>query len=102
MLIPILCSVFYLLACFVVAFAAKNKNIGSQRTFHIAVLLTPLVALFVVVLSSKKTIPVLQLFHCKRCGFEYSEKHATCPACAKEGINIFVNESIMKRVVSLK
>ena len=98
MLIPILFSVSYLLACFGVASLAKNKKVGPQRTFHIAVLLTPLVALFVVVLSSKKTIPVLQLFHCKRCGFEYSEKHATCPACAKEGINIFVNESSKREV----
>ena len=101
MLIPMLCSIFYLLTCFIVASAAKNKNVGSQRTFHIAVLLTPLVAFIVVVLSSKKTIHELKFLPCRCCGFEYNEKDTTCPACTKEGVNIFVNESI-KQVVSLK
>jgi hypothetical protein len=101
MLIPILFSVSYLLACFGVASLAKNKKVGPQRTFHIAVLLTPLIAYFVVIFSQKKEVVKLQLFHCKRCGFEYSDQHITCPACAKEGINVFVNESV-KRTVSLK
>ena len=101
MIIPIFCSVLYLLTCFVVASAAKNKKVGSQRTFHIAVLLTPLVAFFVVFLSSKKQNQELHLFRCKRCGFEYNENRTTCQACAKEGLNIFVNKSI-KREISLK
>ena len=101
MLIPILISVSYLLACFGVASAAENKKVTAQRTFHIAVLFTPLVALLVVVFSPKRQAVKLKLFHCKRCGFEFSERHATCPACAKEGINIFVNETV-KRTVSLK
>jgi len=101
MLIPILFSVSYLLACFWVASIAGNKKVGAQRTFHIAVLFTPLVAYFVVVFSQKKQAVKLQLFHCRRCGFEYSDKHVTCPACAKEGINVFVNETV-KRTVSLK
>jgi predicted Zn-ribbon and HTH transcriptional regulator len=101
MLIPIFFSIFYLLACFGVATAAKNKKVGSQKTFHIAVLLTPLIALFVVVFSSKKQMTELQVSHCKRCGFEYSEKLFSCPACAKEGLSKFVKESI-KREVSLK
>jgi hypothetical protein len=101
MLIPILFSVSYLMACFGVASMAQNKKVGSQRTFHIAVLLTPMIALFVVVFSQKKEIAKLHLFQCKRCGFEYSDKYTTCPACAKEGINVFVNESV-KRTISLK
>ena len=101
MLIPILFSITYLLGCFGVASTAVNKKIGAQRTFHIAVLFTPLIAYLVVVLSRKKETVKLQLFHCRRCGFEYSDKHVTCPACAKEGINVFVNETV-KRTVSLK
>ena len=101
MFIPILFAVSYLLACFGVASIAGNKKIGAQRTFHIAVLFTPLVAYLVVVFSQKKQVVKVQLFHCKRCGFEYSEKHVTCPACAKEGINVFVNEPL-KRTASLK
>jgi predicted Zn-ribbon and HTH transcriptional regulator len=101
MLIPILIAVSYLLACFGVASAAENKKVTAQTTFHIAVIFTPLIALLVVVFSPKKQAVKLKLFHCKRCGFEFSERHATCPACAKEGINIFVNEKI-KQTVSLK
>jgi len=101
MLIPILFSVTYLLACFGVASIAVNKKIGAQSTFHIAVLFTPLMAYFVVVFSQKKQAVKIKLFHCRRCGFEYSDKHVTCPACAKEGINVFVNEAV-KRTVSLK
>ena len=101
MLIPILIAVSYLLACFGVASAAENKKVTAQTTFHIAVIFTPLIAILVVVFSPKKQAVKLKLFHCKRCGFEFSERHTTCPACAKEGINIFVNETI-KRTVSLK
>ncbi len=101
MLIPILIAVSYLLACFGVASAAENKKVTAQTTFHIAVLFTPLVALLVVVFSPKKQAVKLKFYHCKRCGFEFSERHATCPACAKEGVNIFVNET-MKQKVSLK
>ena len=101
MLIPILFSVFYLLACFGVATAAQNKKVDPQKTFHIAVLLTPVVALFVVALSSKKQISQLHLSHCNRCGFEYSERQGTCPACEKEGITIFAKKPI-KHEVSLK
>jgi hypothetical protein len=101
MLIPVLFAILYLLACFGIASFAVNKKVGSQRTFHIAVLFTPLIAYLVVALSPKKEVVKLQLFKCKRCGFEYTDKHITCPACAKEGINVFVNESV-KRAVSLK
>lgn len=101
MLIPILFSAFYILACFGVASAAENKKVGSQRTFHIAVLLTPLVALFIVVLSSKKQMHELQLYRCKQCGFEYHTKYASCPAGKKEKLNIIVKESIIFKV-SLK
>ena len=101
MLLPMLFSVTYLLGCFGVASIAQNKKIGAQSTFHIAVLFTPLIAYLVVVFSPKKLAVKLQLFHCRRCGFEYSDKHVTCPACAKEGINVFVNETV-KRTVSLK
>ena len=101
MLIPILFSVTYLLGCFGVASLAVNKTISAQSAFHIAVLFTPLIAYMVVTFSQKKVAVKLQLFHCRRCGFEYSDKHVTCPACAKEGINVFVNETI-KRTVSLK
>ena len=101
MLIPILVSVSYLMACFGVASIAESKRVGAQRIFHVAVLFTPLFAFIIVALSPKKQIVKLQIFHCKRCGFEYTEKHVSCPACAKEGINIFVNETV-KRTVSLK
>ena len=101
MLIPILFSVFYLLACFGVATAAQNKKVGPQKTFHIAVLLTPVVALFVVALSQKKQISQLRLSHCNCCEFEYSDRQISCPACAKEGMTIFVKKHI-KHEVSLK
>ena len=98
MLIPILFSVFYLLACFGVATAAENKKVGSQNTFYIAVLLTPMVALVVVAFSSKNQIRELQLSQCKRCGSEYPVKHISCPTCAKEGLTSFVNEPIIREV----
>jgi len=101
MLIPILFSVLYLLACFGVASMAEKRKIGSQRSFHIAVILTPIVAFFAVVFSPKIPIHKFQLYRCKRCGQEYTDKHATCPTCAKEGLNIFVND-IIKKEVSLK
>jgi hypothetical protein len=99
MIIPMLFSVVYLLACFWVAATAKHRKVGSQRAFHIAVLLTPLVAFIVVKSSAKKLETHLQFFRCKRCGYEYSEKHATCPACAKEGLKVYVNESIKPEVL---
>ena len=86
MLIPILFSVSYLLACFGVASASENKKVGAQSIFHIAVLFTPLIAVLVVVLSPKKKVVQSQLLNCKKCGLEYPEKHIIYPECAKEGI----------------
>jgi hypothetical protein len=94
MIIPMLFAVVYLLSCFGVATAAKHRKVGSQRAFHIAVLFTPLVALVLVLISTKKLETHLQFYRCKRCGYEYSEKYSACPACAKEGLHIFVNETI--------
>ncbi len=99
MIIPMFFAVVYLLSCFWVATAAKHRKVGSQRTFHIAVLFTPLVALAVVLLSAKKLETHLQLYRCKRCGYEYSDKYSSCPACAKEGLHVFVNETINQEVI---
>jgi predicted Zn-ribbon and HTH transcriptional regulator len=60
-----------------------------------------LIALLVAVLSTKKEEIQSEFLHCKRCGFEFSETHVSCPACRKEGINVLVNETI-KQQVSLK
>ncbi|MDP4289528.1 MAG: hypothetical protein Q8908_00450 [Bacteroidota bacterium] len=99
MLIPIVFSASYILSCFGVASIAENKKVGAQRTFHIAVLFTPLIALLVVAFSPKTPEVKVKLVKCRRCGYEFPDQYLSCPACAKEGKNILANETSNPKVL---
>ena len=89
MILPVLFSVFYLTASFSVALATKNKEIGAQNVFHIAVLFTPLIALIIVVLSPKKKIVQSKMFQSIKFNVDYSDRSIKNLERIKEGIKIF-------------
>ena len=87
--------VIYLASAIYIGFKGQNRKIGWLRTLIVSIFLTPIVG-YIAYLKSSKDECTLKVYKCKRCEFIYTEKHSVCPLCAKDGLNIFVNEKIMK------
>tara|TARA_R110000782_G_scaffold269225_1_gene366939 strand:- start:37997 stop:38329 length:333 start_codon:yes stop_codon:yes gene_type:complete len=58
--------VVWIILCFVVAFAGKNKTIGYGGTFLISLLLSPLIGLIVALVSKEKVTKIIRCDGCRK------------------------------------
>lgn len=86
LLLALYVSIYVALAFFF-SRLGKYKEIGTRRLFVISLLLTPLIGIAFLISSQHRKINMYteQRFKCERCGYVFSEEHACCPFCEKEG-----------------
>jgi hypothetical protein len=85
--------IVYTIIVYLFSRLGKRREIGPRRLFWLSFFLTPILGIaFYASSHHRKIIPYTEpSFKCDRCGYIFSELHAECPFCLKEGYHEKLN-----------
>jgi hypothetical protein len=83
----------YTIVVYLFSRLGKTREIGPTRLFWLSFLLTPILGLAFYLSSHERKIKPYNepSYKCDRCGYVFSELHAECPFCIKEGYHEKLN-----------
>jgi hypothetical protein len=94
----IIVLIIYIFVSVFLSIEGRRRNIGGLAIFFISIILTPVVGMIFLFTSPRKATGMhyVKQYRCKRCKFNFTEKHDYCPICEREGIKVELEPRWMK------